>query len=98
MKRVVSAFLLVVVILGLLPIQASAIDTEIIRDDTFESGFVVREYITPCSFGQYKDPGFGINSDHTIAVNGSMINGYWSATYSYNKDAGSQSLSVSLSC
>lgn len=96
MKRVVSAFLLVVVILGLLPIQASAIDTEIIRDDTFESGFVVREYITPCSFGQYKDPGFGINSDHTIAVNGSMINGYWSATYSYNKDAGSQSLSVSL--
>lgn len=72
MKRVVSAFLLVVVILGLLPTPAFALDPY----RSFDYG---RSYRLQCEFGQYKDPGFGINSNHTIEANGSYLVGYWDA-------------------
>ena len=71
MKRVVSAFLLVVVILGLLPIQAGAIST-----GTTPGG--VKYFVSDTvSFPRYKDrfgfwAGPEIQSDY-------MGDGYWVA-------------------
>lgn len=69
MKRVVSAFLLVVVILGLLPIQASAIEPT----GTVGGGIVY--FLQDTQFPRYWDP--TVTGGGTLDNDKGLYDGYW---------------------